>query len=48
MLNQRLQKLSLETEVSAKFNWVKPRLDKLNQEINRGLPSKMKITNSNS
>ena len=27
---------SLETETSTKFSWVKPRLDKLNQEINRG------------
>ena len=35
-LNQGLQRLSLETEISAKFNWVKPRLDKLNQEINQG------------
>ena len=30
MLNQGLQKLSLETETSAEFNRVKPRLDKLN------------------
>ena len=35
MLNQGLQRLSLETETSAEFNEVKPRLDKLNQEISQ-------------
>ena len=34
-LNQGLQRLSLETEISEKFIWVKPRLDKLNQNINQ-------------
>ena len=34
-LNQGSQWLSLETETSAKFNWVKPRLDKLNQPRNK-------------
>ena len=33
-LNRGLQRLSLETETSAEFNQVKPRLDKINQEIN--------------
>ena len=33
-LNQGLQRLSLETETLAKFNWVKPVLGKLNWKIN--------------
>ena len=36
MLNQRLQRLSLETETLTKFSQVKPRLDKLNQGIKQG------------
>ena len=40
-LNQGLQRISLETETLAEFNWVKPRLGKLNPEINQGSPSKI-------
>ena len=35
-LKRGLQRLSLETETSTEFSQVKERLDKLNQEINRG------------
>ena len=35
-VNPGLQRLSLETETSTKLSRVKPRLDKLNQEIKRG------------
>ena len=41
MLNQRWQRFPLETEVSAKFNQVKPRLDKFNQK------NKAKLTEKN-
>ena len=39
--NQGSQRLLLEMETSAKFNQVKPRLDKLNQEIEQDYPSKI-------
>ena len=42
MLNQGLQRLSLETETSNEFSRVKPRLDNLYREINRGYLSKTK------
>ena len=32
-LKRGLERLSLETETLAEFNWVKPRLGKLNREI---------------
>ena len=35
-LNWGLQRLSLETQTSTEFNWVKPTLDKLNQGLKRG------------
>ena len=35
-VNQGLQTLSVETETSAKFNQLEPRLYKLEWEINRG------------
>ena len=47
-LNRGLQRLSLETETSAEFNQVKPRLDKLNREINQVYQVKLRITNSSS
>ena len=47
-LNWGLQRLSLETETSAEFNQVKPRLDKLNREINQVYQVKLRITNSSS
>ena len=48
MLNQGLQRLSLETEILAEFSRVRPRLDKLNQGIKQVNQIKLRITNSNS